>query len=90
MLTVFNRRKLVMVPSQQRYFQLKQLLQSAGISCATKMREPLENVGKAHYRVDAPQEDDLYRYTIYVHRDDYDRALAAIRPALTDAENTES
>lgn len=82
MITVFNRRELITIPSQQKYFRIRRALSAAGIANATKIRGIVRAAARARYGVAGLQQDALYSYTIYVHRDDYDRAAAAIQSAL--------
>ena len=79
-ITIWNRRKLISVSSQQMYFLIRGALSDAGLSSGTRTRglyAPPQQ-GAAPTAV----QDSVLTYTIYVHRDDYDRAFAAIQSSL--------
>ena len=75
-ITIWNRRKLISVSSQQMYFLIRGALSDAGLSSGTRTR--------GLYAAAARRSRGPLRllYTIYVHRDDYDRAFAAIQSSL--------
>jgi len=75
MITMFNRRELVVVSSLQQYSDIRRLLAAEGIQNRTKMGG---GIGRSRGTDGFPAE----RYTIYVHEKDYDRGLAAIGPAV--------
>ena len=76
MITFLNRRELIVVSSLQQYSDIRRLLIAEGIQNSTKMGG---RVSKDHGSIDAYATG---RYTIYVHKNDYDRAVTAIQPAL--------
>lgn len=82
MITIFNRRELITVPSQKKFFQVREALSAAGIACCTRTRGAARAGERARYGAAGLRQDALYTYTIYVRKDDYDRAFAAIQPAL--------
>ena len=72
-ITIWNRRELISVSSQQMYFRIRGALSDAGLSSGTRTR--------GLYAA-AARRSSVLTYTIYVHRDDYDRAFAAIQSSL--------
>ena len=82
MLTVFNRRELITISSQQRFFHVQEALSAAGIPSYIKTHGAVRAAERARYGTIGLRQDALYTYTIYVHKNDYDRAAAAIQPAL--------
>lgn len=82
MITLFNRRELITVPSQEKFFHIREALSAAGIACYTKTRGAARAADRARYGTAGLWRDALYTYAIYVRKDDYDRAFAAIQPAL--------
>ena len=82
-ITIWNRRKLISVSSQQMYF----LIRGAAFRCRALQRHqdpgPIRR-GCPPQQGAAPTavQDSVLTYTIYVHRDDYDRAFAAIQSSL--------
>lgn len=79
MLTIFNRRELITVPSQQKLVSLREALSAAGIPCHVKIRGSAQAAERACRGIPGPRQDGLYTYTISVRWQDYDRARAAIR-----------
>lgn len=53
-----------------------------GIPSAVKVRGAARAVDRARYGTAGAQTDAMYTYTIYVHRDDYERAVSAMQTAL--------
>ena len=82
MLTIFNRRELLTIPSQQKFFHVREALSAAGIASAVKLRGAARAAERARYGTAGIRRDALDTYTIYAHKNDYDRAMAAIRSAL--------
>ena len=82
MLTVFNRRELITVLSTQQLYQLQSALTEAEIPFHTAV---LNQGGpfQTRRRTDPfIKFDYLNQYRIYVHKNDYDRAMAAIQNVL--------
>lgn len=69
MITFLNRRELMAVSSLQQYSDIRRRLMAEGIRNRTKMGKGIGGAATESY-------------TIYVHEKDYDRAVAAIQPAL--------
>lgn len=83
MLTIFNRRELITVLSEQQFYRVRNALLNAGIPSTSRTRGTGDTAG-SRVRGSMPLafRDAALTYTIYVHRDDYHRAWEAIRPAL--------
>jgi len=82
MLTILNRWELIVLSSQEKLFRVREALSAAGIESAVKLHGAARAAQRARYGAIGLRQDALYTYTIYVRRDDYDRACAAIQPAL--------
>ena len=82
MLTIFNRRELIILTSQQTLFRVREALDAAGMESHVKFHGAARAAERRHYGTAGLCQDAMYTYTIYVHKDDYDRAVAAIQPAL--------
>ena len=82
MITVFNRRELIAVSSQQKLFRIREALSAAGIASHTRTVGAARAAERARYGTAGLRQDAMYTYTVYVHRDDYNRAARAIQPAL--------
>lgn len=77
MITIFNRRELITISSDGKYMDICQLLNLERIARYTKFVGAGGGMGRRGRGVYCQT-----AYTIFVHRDDYDRALQAIQPAL--------
>ena len=84
MITVFNRRELITIASMQKFFNIKEALASAGIASQSKTVGSGTGWSSRSRGVPGLPQELFDTYTIYVHRDDYDQAIEAIRPALRD------
>ena len=82
MLAIFNRRELITISSQKKFFNIREAFSAAGIASCVKTHGAARAAERARYGSAGLRQDALYTYTIYVHRGDYDRAIAAIQPAL--------
>ena len=82
MLTVFNRKELLSIFSHQRLYAVQAALDAAGIPYHTKAATPLGSVGGRGRGNVFQVADAAHAYKIYVQKDDYDRAVQAIQPAL--------
>lgn len=82
MLTVFNRRELITLSSSEKLYRVKASLSTAGIASAVKIRGGARAAERARHGIGGVRPDAMYDYTIYVHRDDYQRASAAMQTAL--------
>ena len=82
MLTIFNRRELLTVLSTEQMFRVKEALAEAEIpfrAVSLNRGGPCGTWGRGMPFIQA---EYLYQYRIYVHKNDHDRAMAAIQPAL--------
>lgn len=82
MLTIFNRKELITLISMQKMMHVREALSNAGIRSYTKTRGIGGLAANRSHGLPNIAYDAAYTYTIYVHRDDYDRAVRAIQPAL--------
>ena len=82
MLSIFSRKELIPIFSAQRLYAVQAELDAAGIPHHTKYVNSAGRIGGRGRGLPFQNPDAAYEYKIFVHRDDYDRALAAIQPAL--------
>ena len=82
MITIFSRKELLTVVSMRRMFRVKEALSAAGISSYTKTKGIAGLAGNRRHGMPFIDQDTAYTYTIYVHKDDYERAYAAIQQVL--------
>ena len=81
-MNLFNRRELMTVFSMRQLYALQDALNAAGIAYRTKAATPVGRMGGRGRGNPFQNPDAAHEFKIYVHRDDYDRALAAIQPVL--------
>ena len=83
MITIFNRQELITIASQQKFFRIREALANAGIESYTKTHG-LGAAAQARARGFTPPrvQDAALTYTIYVHREEYHRAVEAMQSAL--------
>ena len=82
MLTVFNRKELITLVSMQKLFHVREALSNAGIESYVKSSGAMPLTAGRKHGIPFVEQDSAYTYTIYVHKQDYERAVAAIQPAL--------
>ena len=82
MITIFNRRELITLFSEPKLYAIQSALGAAGIGYHTKFATPMGRIGGRARSNPFQNAGAAHDYKIYVHRDDYDRALAAIQPVL--------
>ena len=82
MITVFNRKELMFISSVRRLYAVQAALDAAGIEYRTASATPLGRAGGRGRSLPFQDPDTIHDYRIYVRKDDYDRAAAAIQPAL--------
>jgi nitrogen regulatory protein PII len=82
MITIFNRRELITLVSMQKMMHVREALSGAGIRSHTKTKGAGGFAGNRRHGVPCVNYDAAYTYTVYVRREDYDRAVRAIQPAL--------
>ena len=78
----FTRRALVVLASQEKLSRVREALSAAGIRSAVRIRGGARGAERAHSGISGVRPDALYQYTVYVHRNDFERARAAMGPAL--------
>ena len=82
MLSLFNRRELITVLSQKQLDRVQTALHDAGIINRVKFSNGARAAGYGRRSMIGINVDAMYIYKIYVNKEDYDRAKAAIQPAL--------
>ena len=82
MVTMFNRKELITLFSAQRLYAVQAALDTAGIPYHSKFATPLGRIGGRARANPCQNSDAAHDYKIYVRKDDYDRAVAAIQSAL--------
>ena len=82
MLMVFNRKELLPIFSHQRLYAVQTALDAARIPYHTKAATPLGRLGGRGRENIFRNADTAHDYKIYVRKEDYDRAVQAIAPAL--------
>ena len=82
MITVFSRRELITLVSMEKLFLVREALSSAGIPSHVKSSGAAAFTAGGKHGIPFIDQDSAYTYAIYVHKNDYDRAAAAIQPAL--------
>ena len=82
MLSLFNRRELITVLSQKQLDRVQTALHDAGIINRVKFSNGARAAGHGRHSMIGINVDAMYIYKIYVSKEDYDRAKAAIQSAL--------
>ena len=82
MISIFTRRELVVLASQEKLSRVREALSAAGIRSAVRIRGGARGAERARSGITGVQPDALYQYTVYVYRNDFERARAAMGPAL--------
>lgn len=82
MITIFNRKELIVLVSMQKLFHVREALANAGIESHVKSSGAMPFTAGRKHGIPMIDQDSAYTYTVYVHKEDYDRAVAAIQPAL--------
>ena len=82
MLTIFNRRELLTVLSAQQLYGIQSALTEAEIPFHTAVLNRGGPFGTRGRTDPFMKFDYLNQYRIYVHKNDYDRAMAAIQNVL--------
>ena len=85
MLTVFNRKELITLVSMEKMFHVREALSNAGIESHVKSSGAMAFTAGRKHGIPFVDQDSAYTYTIYVHKQDYDRAVSVIQPALRNA-----
>ena len=83
MITIFNRKELLVTLDTKRYSNVSDILSANGIDYTVKVtnRQASSVVGSNRARVGSfgMNQNLAYEYKIYVHKKDYDNALRLIR-----------
>ena len=82
MITIFNRKELIVLVSMQKLFHVREALANAGIESHVKSSGAMPFTAGRKHGIPMIDQDSAYTYTIYVHKENYDRAVAAIQSAL--------
>ena len=82
MITIFNRKELIVLVSMQKLFHVREALANAGIESHVKSSGAMPFTAGRKHGIPFVDQDSAYTYTIYVRKEDYDRAAAAIQPIL--------
>ncbi len=82
MITIFNRRELITLASTEKFFHVREALSAAGIPGHVKIEGSGAGWSGRGRGIPGMRQDAMYTYTFYVHRDDYDKAAAAMQAAL--------
>ena len=82
MVTLFNRKELIVLFSQQKLYAVQAAPDGAGIPYHTKFATPLGRIGGRARENPFQDYDASHDYKVYVRKDDYDRAVKAIQSAL--------
>ena len=82
MLSLFNRRELITVLSQKQLDRVQTALHDAGIINRVKFSNGARAAGHGRRSMIGLNVDAMYIYQIYVSKEDYDRAKAALQPTL--------
>ena len=78
MLTIFNRRLLLVLYSQEKLDAVKTALHDAGISFFIGFGVPTGRMSRHARGTGFTDMDAAYEYRLYVHRNDYEHACKAI------------
>ena len=82
MLTIFNRRELITVLSQKQLGRVQAVLHDASIINRVKFSNGARAAGHGRHSMIGMNVDAMYICKVYVSKEDYDRAKAAIQPVL--------
>ena len=82
MISIFTRRALIVLASQEKLSHVREALSTAGIRAAVRIRGGARGAERARSGITGVRPDALYQYTVYAHRNDFDRARMAMAPAL--------
>lgn len=82
MITIFNRKELITLVSMQKLFHVREALANAGIESHVKSSGAMAFTAGRKHGVPFVNQDSAYTYTVYVRKDDYSLAAAAIQAAL--------
>lgn len=82
MITLFNRRELLVTDSMKRQSEIRALLSKNGIGYSLKTRGQDDSLTRSDVRARTGSAgidlEHMYMYTFYVHKDDYEKAQHVI------------
>ncbi len=76
MIHLFNRKELLLTTSMERQARVRDVLEANGIPCQVRCRS---NGARSRTVLPGMQLDAMYRYYIYVKKEDYEKAQYLIR-----------
>ena len=79
MITIFNRRELITLSSQQKLFAVRQALWDAGIDSQTGIPGMMGFGDRRSIEMPGVNYDALYTYIVYVHKKDLHRAVEVLQ-----------
>lgn len=79
MITIFNRKELITLSSQQKLFAVRQALWDAGIDSQTRTPGMMGFGDRQRIEMPGVNYDALYTYTVYVHKKDLHRAVEVLQ-----------
>ena len=82
MLSLFNRRELITVMSQKQLGRVQAALHDAGIINRVKFSNGARAAGHGRRSMVGMNVDAMYIYKVYVSKEDYGHAKAAVQLAL--------
>ena len=82
MLTVFNRRELMLILDLDTLYRVRQALEAAGIECAVRSPGRMGSAGRRSRGIPGVRPDYANQYAVYVKKEEYDRAMQVIQPVL--------
>ena len=79
MITIFNRKELLITTDMGRQGNIRDILSANGIDYTVRVINPQSARSRARYGTFGIDSDHSYEYKIYVHKKDYEHALKLIR-----------
>ena len=79
MLTVFNRKELLITFDMNRQYEVRDILATNNIDYTIKVANPMSSSSFGRRGSFGINQDSSYEYKIYVHKKAYDYALRLIR-----------
>ena len=79
MITIFNRKELLLTLDMKRQADVRDILAANGIRYSVKVKNPILGSSRARVGSFGISPDVSYEYKIYVHKTDYDYASHLIK-----------
>ena len=79
MITIFNRKELLITTDMSRQGNVRDVLSANGIDYTVRVINPQSGSSRARYGSFGVNSDSSYEYKIYVHKKNYEYALKLIR-----------